>query len=764
MLGSLPAKKILEIGAQIADGLAAAHEAGIVHRDLKPANVMVTKNGLVKILDFGLAKKERSLGQSDSTATTEVTPQTLPGEVVGTAGYMSPEQARGDVIDYRSDQFSLGSVLYEMVTGRRAFRGRTPMDTLAAVLNEEPEPIARIQPGTPAPLRWTIERCLAKEPSERYQSTRDLAREMRGLKDHLAEVSDFGRAAESASPRRKRSGALLLAAVVLLLGGFWAISASVRGRRSPEPQFRRLTVRRGAVYRGLFAPGSNSILYTASWEGGPPRTFMTLADSYGADKVLESDNQLPLRYSEDGSQVLTLQGAFRPTISVHGSLTWWPALGGQGRRVLESSGWSDWAPHARFFATVRDAGSERLLEVRNVNGQQVRTVFRTVGTISFVRISPDEKRIAFIHHPTLLGNSGEVRSVAIDGSDGRSLTSTYSECFGLDWNARSREIWFTASHGDAGNSALWSVTSSGKRRLLYVLPGKNVLQNVAPAGDRCLLISTRDSVTLTARRPGDGPRDLSWFGWTYVNDLSPDGRSVLFSDTGRTEQSSGSWIRTLEGGDAIPLGEGVFERFSPDGKLLVGLTTSDESPQLVLSPLGSGELRQITSDAASYSSPSFVNPHALLFIRSKGTESAAWTMETDGTGARSLGADGCALPASNPEERAFLCVGGDRNGTLFIYSMTKGPGRALHALEAGERFKYARWNAQGDRIFAVTSARLFLTLDAATGTVIRQETLPLPPTGGAEGLYAAAFNADASIQVYSTARFSSELFLVSDIE
>jgi len=155
--GPLPTRKLLDLGGQIADGLAAAHDAGIVHRDLKPANVMVTREGFVKIVDFGLARALQR-DSSGTQATTASVPATLTGGIVGTAGYMSPEQARGEPVDFHSDQFSFGSVLYEMATGQRAFRGDSRIDTLSAVLHDDPEPIARLRPGVPPPLRWVIER------------------------------------------------------------------------------------------------------------------------------------------------------------------------------------------------------------------------------------------------------------------------------------------------------------------------------------------------------------------------------------------------------------------------------------------------------------------------------------------------------------------------------------------------------------------------------------------------------------------------------
>ncbi len=244
--GPLPVRRTLEFAAPLADALARAHERGIVHRDLKPENLMVGRDGLAKILDFGLARVEgvgAASGPSAAAAREDETLTDGAGEgVVGTAGYMSPEQASGQRVDGRSDQFSFGAVLYEALSGRRAFRRATRAETLAAVIREDPEPLAALCPRAPIPLRWIVERCLSKDPDGRYASTRDLARDLRNVRDHYA--SESGSAAPLLwAPDARRGAAPLTAGKALAIAAF-AVSAFLLGASARRGRVESLLSRR----------------------------------------------------------------------------------------------------------------------------------------------------------------------------------------------------------------------------------------------------------------------------------------------------------------------------------------------------------------------------------------------------------------------------------------------------------------------------------------------------------------------------------------
>jgi serine/threonine protein kinase/Tol biopolymer transport system component len=756
--GPLATKKLLNVAVQIAEGLARAHEAGIVHRDLKPENVMLTKDGLVKILDFGLAKLQGPAPEgSNQESQLPTVSGTSPGIVLGTVGYMSPEQASGKSVDFRSDQFSFGSILYEMATGKRAFQKKTAVDTLAAILNEEPEPIARLRPGVPPPLRWVIERCHAKLEGDRYQSTRDLAREVSGIREHLSEVSQ-GIIPEPTAISRPRVLLVALGVAVVAAIFLWASRESRRSATVPE--FARLTFRNGVVTRALFSQKSNSILYTASWDGEVPQTYLTLPESKGTDRSLEAGTQLPMAFSEDGSEVLVLLGRSRTAINSYGTLAWWPALGGKARPLLENAGWADWAKRLHFLAVVQDEGPARALQIRDSTGKVLRTLFRTAGAISWVAISPDEAKVAFFHHPSRFDDAAEVRVAAVDGSKERALTSMFERGAGLRWNGRAGEVWYTASQSDIYATSLWGVAEGRRAHRIQAFSDFFQLQDISSEG--CLFVASAEDTRLVLRRGEGTPSDFSWLGSTFVTDISPDGRSILFLDGSPTAGTFGAWVRPLDGGEAIRVADGDPGRFSPDGQWIVATSRLTYGPpHLILVPASGGTDRSLPgSPPAVDSEPSFAGRDTLLFIRSQRGRRDVWRMKIDGTGAQALGVAGCRYPTGDPIGARFLCIGEPDSNTLILHTMSgRDSGRTLYALAPRGLFLYARWSTLGDRIWAVTGDQRLLTLDPSTGAVLHEERVPLRVGIAGESLVTAACSPDGTTQAYSISYSSSRLYL-----
>lgn len=303
--GPLPARKLLDIAVQIADGMAAAHAARITHRDLKPLNIMVGSDSRVRILDFGLAKQTEISIDPDAT---QVVGHTQPGMILGTVNYMSPEQARGALTDYRSDQFSFGLILYEMAAGKRAFERAESVQTMSAIISEEAPPI---QQNIPAPLRWVIDRCLAKDPADRYESSRDLFQNLRSLRDHASEASVARPAAAlpvaPATPRRRSPwplAAAFLAGVLMVI----AVHMLRTGPAMPDQSTYRFTpfsFAPGGQFRPLWSPDGKAVAYAARDGDGPYETYIRYLDSATPVQVTHTkETAAPLAWAPDGKRLL----------------------------------------------------------------------------------------------------------------------------------------------------------------------------------------------------------------------------------------------------------------------------------------------------------------------------------------------------------------------------------------------------------------------------------------------------------------------------
>src|SRR6266542_467530 len=510
--GPLPTKKLLEIAVQIADGLAAAHAAGIVHRDLKPQNVMVSKHGYVKILDFGLAKLVTPEERELSVAQTAVD-ATRPGMVMGTVGYMSPEQAAGWPIDFRSDQFSFGSIVYELATGKRAFERSTTAETLTAIIREEPAPVAQLNPMVPAPLRWLVERCLTKDPEDRFGTTKDLARDLASIRDHLSEapVSAEGTGEQPAvSVGRRRRIVPVLVAAAIIAAGFAGLFTGKRLWRVEPPSFKQLTFRRGQITSARFAPDGQTILYSAAWDGKPIEIYVSRPES------LESR-----AFGLVGAEMLSVSGSGEMALSIDrhsvdpflriGTLAQLSVAGGGApREILNDVEWADWAPDGRSIAIAREVGGAQQLEY-----PIGKVLYRTAGWMTGLRVSPKGDVIAFQDHPTRRDDGGTVMLVDRAGK-ARSISGNFASLRGLAWSPDGTEVWYTGAK--VGNRSIYRSDLSGRESIVYRATGNLTLHDIARDG-RALLTQDVERLGDLGVGPGEEKeRELTWLDWSLATD------------------------------------------------------------------------------------------------------------------------------------------------------------------------------------------------------------------------------------------------------
>ncbi len=577
--GPLSLRQSAEFGLQIAEGLVAAHEKHVVHRDLKPENLFITREGRIKILDFGIAKLT-SLEVPENSSLENMPTQTKAGSILGTVCYMSPEQIRGKPVDHRSDIFSLGAILYEMVAGKRAFAGETEADTMMAVLKEDPPEMMPGRQGLPAAFQQITFHCLEKDPEKRFQSVRDLSFALSTMSTTTTTQTVVPR-----SPRLKIGKWLPWLAAGFLLVGV-GLFLGRRPKQIADPVvYRRITFQRGTIYSARFSPDSHSILYGAMWNGQPLELYTTVGDSPLARPLgFTSAHMVALSASDE--LALVLNGEPNRRRFDNGVLARAPLAGGTPRQILADVLYADWSPRGDL-AVVHRANGESHLEY-----PIGKVLYATAGSISDIRFSPDGKRIAFMDHPARWDDRGSVCVSDLAGNK-TTLAAGWQSEGGLDWTPRGDEIWFTAAETNSTARSLWAVDLLGKKRKILAVPSGITLQDIAPDGRVLVTVDSERIVMEWTRKDSKDVRDLSWYDWSIAKDISKDGQWILFEESSEPAGPDyATAIRKIDGSPPIRLGDGSAGTLSPDGQWAVSVYTG--APQHIsLFPIGPGEARQI---------------------------------------------------------------------------------------------------------------------------------------------------------------------------
>ncbi|HZW89843.1 MAG TPA: protein kinase, partial [Myxococcaceae bacterium] len=748
--GRLSVKETLDIATQLAEGLAAAHERGIAHRDLKPENVFLTRDGRAKLLDFGIAKAAEAAREPSSHDLMDATVSpsgggTQAGLVFGSAGYMSPEQARGEGTDHRSDFFSFGAVLYEMLSGQRAFPGGVSESSLAILREQPPELPATV----PEPLTQVVQRCLEKDPARRYHSASDLAFQLGGLRSALRRRE----ASASSSSRWLRWG--LVAAVVLLATGAGVLVIRHPGPGASSPRVQQLTFTSGPIASARFAPDGRQVFFTGASPGEPARIYSTTLDRPDFTPVPLAPAEL-LAISRRGDLAVVLR-ATRHLFDDggRGTLATVPIVGGAPRELLEGVSYADWSPDGESLAVVHQVGAVSRLEF-----PIGKVLHQSGGWISHPRISPRGDQVAFIDHPSMYDYVGDLMVVDAAGRS-RVLAHSAAQIAGVAWRPSGDDVWFTRN--DEPPMSIWAATPGGEPRLVYRGTSDLLLQDVAPDGRVLAIGFDRRSRSAVVRPGSDQPvKDLSWLDQSVLDDISSDGSTILFSENDRTAN-----LRKADGSPPVHLVDAKALALSPDGKWVLAIRAHEtpESHQLLVIPTGAGLPSSLDLSGLRLIRRARFAPdgrHVAVIASAAGVSGFAVYWIDRETGERRPltppELEGYFLEIS-PDGRSVAVTGAGGSLTLFPIA----GGTPVRLTEPGEPWAPAGWDSAG-RLFArrlyEVPARVY-SLDPASDDRRPFATVNPPDASGLDWIFRLKVAANGSAIGFSYAYRQGRVLMLS---